>query len=307
MSSAILTVAIPVYNAMPYLPEAVESILKQSHNDFMLLLVNDGSTDGSAEFMDSIKDPRVSVIHNENKGLGATLNDIIGICSTDLLARMDADDVSCPERLSLQTDYMTKHPETVMLGTQVEFIAGTKTFAGPTTPTDHHGIQDLLLKRKAAICHASCIFRTSALHKIGGYKINRAGQDTDLFLRMCEAGQVANLDKILYRIRVHGNSTCFTDWDKINRGRAYAVNCAKLRAHGTQECEYDEFVKIWDQRGLIEKITDRIDGWSAVQYRNAMIDMGNSRQIQGMLRMLSAALCRPEAVIRRLSGRHSVK
>lgn len=307
MSTSILTVAIPVYNAMPYLPEAVESILKQSYSDFMLLLINDGSTDSSAEFINSIKDQRVTVIHNENKGLGATLNDIIGKCNTDLLARMDADDVSYPARLALQVDYMTKHPETVMLGTQVEFIAGAKTFAGPATPTDNDGIHDLLLKRKAAVCHASCIFKTAALKKIGGYKINRAGQDTDLFLRMCEAGQVANLDKILYKIRVHGDSTCFTDWDKINRGRAYAVNCAKHRANGKPECDYEEFIKIWDQRGMIEKMGDRIDGWSAVQYRNAMIDMGHSRQVRGMMRMLSAALCRPEAVIRRLSGRHGVK
>ena len=78
-----LTVGMPVYNAMPYLPEAVESILGQTLRDFRFLIVNDGSTDSSKEYLDSIDDPRVTVIHQENRGLGATLNRTLELCETE--------------------------------------------------------------------------------------------------------------------------------------------------------------------------------------------------------------------------------
>jgi len=112
-----LTVLLPVYNGMPYLPEAVDSVLAQTFADFRLLVLDDGSTDGTAAYLGGIDDPRVDVVHQENRGLGATLNRGIGLCETEYLARMDADDVACPDRLKLQVDYMERHPAVAMLGT----------------------------------------------------------------------------------------------------------------------------------------------------------------------------------------------
>jgi len=69
-----LTVTLPVYNAMPYLPAAVESILGQTYSDFEFLIIDDGSSDGSADYLRSLRDPRIKLLVRENRGLGTTLN-----------------------------------------------------------------------------------------------------------------------------------------------------------------------------------------------------------------------------------------
>ncbi len=71
-----LTVTLPVYNAMPYLPEAVESVLSQSYSDFEFLIVDDGSTDGSVDYLQSLRDRRIKLTVRENRGLGTTLNEL---------------------------------------------------------------------------------------------------------------------------------------------------------------------------------------------------------------------------------------
>ena len=123
-----LTVALPVYNGMPYLVPAVESILSQTLQDFRFLIIDDGSIDGSADYLDSLDDPRVTVIHQENRGLGATLNRAIELCDTEYLARMDADDVSHPDRLERQLLHMESHPDIGLLGSQIEFVVGERRF-----------------------------------------------------------------------------------------------------------------------------------------------------------------------------------
>ena len=95
-----ITVGIPVFNAMPYLPESLESILRQSYSDFEILVINDGSTDGGRDYLRSVRDPRLRVVDQENRGLAATRNRMLAEASTPWLARHDADDVAYPHRLA---------------------------------------------------------------------------------------------------------------------------------------------------------------------------------------------------------------
>ena len=96
----------PVHNAMPYLKEAVQSILAQTFPSFKFLIINDGSTDGSAAFLESLRDSRIQLIHQPNRGLGFTLNKGLEYCKTEFIARMDADDVSLPNRLAEQLTFL---------------------------------------------------------------------------------------------------------------------------------------------------------------------------------------------------------
>ena len=89
-----VTVGLNVYNAMPYLPEAVDSLLNQTLQDFQLIIVNDGSTDGSSDYLESLTDPRIQLIHQENGGCNVASNVVIKLCNTPYLARMDADDIA---------------------------------------------------------------------------------------------------------------------------------------------------------------------------------------------------------------------
>lgn len=297
-----LTVGLPVYGAMPYLPAAVESILAQTYSDFTLLIINDGSEDGSVDYLATLRDPRVKVVHQANRGLGATLNRAIEMCQTPYLARMDADDVSLPDRLARQMACLEQHPDVVMLGAQVIFFSGSRSFAGPSKPLEHTAIRRALLAGQAAVCHGSCVFSLAALRTAGGYHVDRLGEDIDLFLRMSEVGPVANLPEVLYRIRVHGASACSQSADQVQMWRSYAVQCARCRDAGLPEPTAEEFRAQWARRGLWRRVLDGVDVWSVRQYRQAMVDLGVGAALRGNARLAAAAVCRPAGTIRRLKA-----
>lgn len=117
-----VTVAIPFYNAERYLKAAIESVVNQTYKDWHLILIDDGSTDGSLaiarEFEKS--DRRIKVYSDgNNKNLGYRLNEISELVTTPFLARMDADDLMHPEKLQKQLDFLIAHPEVDVLGTNV--------------------------------------------------------------------------------------------------------------------------------------------------------------------------------------------
>ena len=298
-----VTVVLPVYNAMPYLPEAVESILGQTLKDSRFIIINDGSTDASPEYLDSIEDSRVTIIHQENQGVGAATNRSLEMCETEYCAKMDADDISLPKRLETQLQLMQDDKDLVLLSTQVAFISGKRLFQGPRKPLSNEMIRKSLMKGNAALCHGASIFRTAAARKLGGYRIRGAGLDTDFFLRMCDIGKVENLDEILYLIRVHAKSINYVARDKVTIARTYAIECAKCRQQGTAEPTFEEFRDTWKNRSILRKGIDKLDSWSAVVYRQALLDIGAERKVPGYFRLGCAAVCRPRGVARRILGR----
>jgi len=297
-----LTVGLPVYNAMPYLPEAVASILNQSFKDFKFIIVDDGSTDGSGAYLESLQDPRITVIHKANEGLGTTLNYIIDRVDTEYYARMDADDFSLPQRFRAQLTCLETHPEIVLLGTQVEFIVGKRTMCLSKTPTSHDQIVKMLLKGHPVLCHSSLMMRMDAVKKIRGYRIERAGEDFDFFLRMCEVGTIINLGEIYHRYRFHLNSIVTKRYEENIRGKAYAIACAKYRMAGFPEPSFREFEERWLKRSQWRKMIDRIDGWSTYQYRKSLLDIAEKKRIRGIIRLILAAACRPAGVLRQVTG-----
>lgn len=129
-----LTVILPVYNAMPHLPSAVESILRQSFTDFAFVIVNDGSTDESRQYLNSLQDSRIEVINQANGGQGAARNAALRRSHSEYVALMDADDISLPDRFRSQLEYLESHPGVVILGTQFEFLVGTVPQGAPAVP-----------------------------------------------------------------------------------------------------------------------------------------------------------------------------
>ena len=119
ISSPILTIALPVFNGGPALRLAVQSIRNQSFEDWELLIIDDGSTDGGTEFLRNQNDPRIKLFRDgHNKGLGARLNEAIQMARGGYFARMDQDDVSHPERFSRQIDFLQANLSVDLLGTR---------------------------------------------------------------------------------------------------------------------------------------------------------------------------------------------
>src|SRR5690606_5215313 len=114
-------------NAGPYLADAVESILNQSLQNFEFLIINDGSTDNSLEVREkyAARDKRIRLISRENKGFIKTLEEGFETITTEIVARMDSDDISTPDRLQKQYDFLQRTPDCSVVGCQVRLMSGT--------------------------------------------------------------------------------------------------------------------------------------------------------------------------------------
>ena len=138
-----ISVLLPVYNAERFIREAVDSVLFQSLGDFELLALDDGSTDGSLIILREYeaRDNRVRIITRENRGLVASLNDLIAAARGRYLARMDSDDISMPQRFERQVMFLESSPDHVAVGGWVIHIDENGLPIGPiTSPTLHFDI-----------------------------------------------------------------------------------------------------------------------------------------------------------------------
>lgn len=210
----LLSVVMPVYNGERYLSEAIESILAQTCRDFELIIVDDGSTDASASIMDHAAkmDTRIRIIRRPNTGIVGALNDGIAVAQSELVARMDADDIAHPERFAKQLAFLDANPDFIAVGTSAEIIdSGGATVDHLNVPLFHNEILAELLKGNGgALTHPTAIFRISALRKIGGYDSAFCkAEDLDLYLRLSHRGQLANIPFRGLRYRHHIKSTNF--------------------------------------------------------------------------------------------------
>ena len=109
----------PVYNGFPFLEQAIKSVLDQTLHAWQCVIVNDGSTDDTRAFLESIHDDRFLVVHQENAGIAAAVNRGLEHCCGRYVARLDADDIGLPTRLAEQQTFLDAHPEVALVGTQV--------------------------------------------------------------------------------------------------------------------------------------------------------------------------------------------
>lgn len=201
-----LTVAMSVYNNAPFLTPAIESILGQSFEDFEFLIVNDGSSDGSDAIIDSFaaRDSRIRPIHQANAGLVASLNRLIREARAPLIARMDGDDLSMPERFARQIAFLDANPDHGVVGTwtmNIDEQGHIAPSAGLDHPTDHEGFLDAL-DGKPLLCHPSAMMRTELVRAAGGYRAQYAHcEDYDLWLRLSETTRLCSLPERLLHYR----------------------------------------------------------------------------------------------------------
>ena len=199
-----ISVLLPTYNARAYVGKAIESILSQSDGDFELIIINDGSTDDTAQVLAQYSDPRMIVIHQNNLGLPKALNAGIARARGIYLARQDADDVSLPQRLAKQAAFLDQHPEYALVGSgsQIMVPDGSNPIATGRYhrhPTANGQLQVELLANNRFV-HSSVMIRKSCLKVTGLYSEDPEHfppEDYDLWLKMARHFCVANLPEVL--------------------------------------------------------------------------------------------------------------
>jgi glycosyltransferase involved in cell wall biosynthesis len=230
----------PVFNGGEMLQPAVQSILDQTFSDFELLIIDDGSTDGALDGLDSSLDPRLRVVHQTNIGLAGTLNRGLALAKGEFIARMDCDDVAHHDRLRQQTAYLREHPEVVMVGSQIERFVSGQVISTTKFPLDHENIRAALMRGVHAISHPSVCFRATAAKSVGGYWAHGVAEDWDFFLKLTEIGRVVNIDNALLRYRFHSGGINASSMTTVRRNIALAVANAYRRENGLAELTPDE-------------------------------------------------------------------
>lgn len=206
-----ITIAIPFYNAEKYLLDAIKSVFAQTYQDWELLLIDDGSTDGSLQIAQSIKDSRVRVISDgKNKKIAARLNEVTRLAKYDYIARMDADDLMDPKRLEIQLKYLQANPKIDLVSTGTYSILNDNTLIG-MRGQDFEGIPTIeeLIYRKVNILHASVLARKSWYLRNSYDETLPVAQDYDLWLNAAKKKDlyVKIIKEPLYIYREEGNVT----------------------------------------------------------------------------------------------------
>src|SRR5712691_7880065 len=167
-----VSVLLPVWNGEAFLEQAMESILRQTLSSFELIVIDDGSTDRTAAIAEKFAsgDSRVRVLGRLHEGFSGTLNAGIAAARGEYVARMDADDISLPERLQKQVAYLDAHPECVAIGAWIEVVNETGRHVGlKTFVTTHDEITAVLLRGVSPMAHPTVVARRDALRAVGGY------------------------------------------------------------------------------------------------------------------------------------------
>ena len=218
-----------VYNERPYLEKAVRSIVDQTFDDFEFIIVNDGSTDGSKAVLDWFgqNDDRIRLVHQENRGLIASLNRGLDMAQGEYIARMDGDDISHPERFERQVRFLEKNPEIGILGTQADKIdAEGKVLEDwkRYLPTDSDAVAWRLLFN-VCFCHPTVMMRRPVLENLGGYAEWATGaEDYELFSRAALETHLVNSPRMLLKHRRHDGAI------SVKKRERYTRKCARAAA-----------------------------------------------------------------------------
>ena len=213
-----------VHNGEKFLEKSILSILRQTYDDFEFIIVDDGSNDSTAAILNTFKDPRLTLLTNiKNIGLTRSLNKALARSRGTYIARMDADDISKPERLKSQLSYLEKNSALALVGCWGKLIDSKGKIIGEkTNPQSHNDIFNRIMFHNPFI-HPSVMFRKKIIKKLGMYDEKLDGaEDYDFFLRIAKSYEVQNIPKFLiyYRIVKEGVS-----WNKTKK-----VECSTLKA-----------------------------------------------------------------------------
>ena len=230
-----ISVLMPVYNAEKYLAEAIQSILDQSYRNFELLIIEDGSTDCSAKIAAEFErcDARIRLIRqSENQGLVTALNLGLDLAQGEYIARMDADDISLPERLEKQVEYMQAHPEIGVLGGKIQYMNEDGQLA--TIPLTFYGDINIRwnLLFTNPFSHPAVMMRKAIIERYRLRYDPRAThvEDYEFWGRFLLVAKGENFPDVLLHYRLHPGSVGDT-YGKTQNMLAAQISCEIIRKH----------------------------------------------------------------------------
>jgi len=258
MSAPAVSILTCVYNGAAYLQQALESVLDNGYDDFELIVVDDGSTDETAGIIRRYaeRDARIHPLFKENTGLTDSLNAGLEMAVGTYIARLDADDYMLAGRLRTQADYLDRHPEVALVGSDAIMIDEGRKEIGGTALGDlsHEQCAERLQTMEAFFAHSSWMVRRSVMQQLGGYNpFYRKTQDYELLLRLSRIGGIASIGRALIALRKQAGSVSYD-----SRFLQYKYALTALVSHRLESGEVLPLPK--DQQTLFELVERWVDG-----------------------------------------------
>ena len=281
-NTPLVSVLMPCYNNADYIGEAIESILCQSLQDFELIVLDDCSTDNSAEIISSFADERIVYHCNErNMGLANNLNIGLEIARGKYIVRMDGDDISLPDRLKTQIDFLETHPDIDLCSCGMEmFGKDNKVWI---RETDYEQVKITMLFY-SPILHASSVWRRSSFERHNLYY--RQGtfpaEDYDLWARAIFHCKLVNIPQVLYKYRIHGEQV--TKTDSRSSLREHRIRTEYLRRALPSLSDDDVYAIIQSMEKKKSSLRDMNNAFRRMLYSNRQTNFFNHKYLKHRLK-----------------------
>jgi GT2 family glycosyltransferase len=294
---------------MPAIVETVKSMQAQTESNFRALIVSDRSSDGTEDFLRHLHDDRFTVIHGTNSGLVDALNFGAERVKTKYIARLDADDISLPQRLEKQLQFLEKNHQVAAIGSRMGYIYGKSrhfrigigryaiqpSYAPPMKqPPFWDPARD-----GQTIPHPSVTMRTDAFRSVGGYRLLAMAEDVDLWLRLSYAGHMlACLDEVLTLYRISSASVSSRSFYKLVQTTSYVYHCHECRVEKKPEPTFESYTS---SNPLSS--SELRDAKSRFRLRLAMGTLLSGRIIQGLAQLLGIMVTNPHMILGKIRER----
>lgn len=244
-----INVIMGIYNCADTLKESFECLLRQTYNDWLLIMCDDGSTDGTYDLAENLQKEypnKIILIKNEtNRGLNYTLNRCLSIANSEYIARMDGDDLCSPERFEIEVSLLESNKDIAFVSTAIEHFDNSGTWGYVSHP-EYPRLKDFV--HGTPFCHASCMIRKDAFDAVDGYtedkKLLRV-EDYHLWIKLYKKGYIGhNIDNPLYQMRDDRNAIA-------RRKFKYRINEAYVRTLAVKELKLPFYCYIYSLRPIL--------------------------------------------------------
>lgn len=258
----VVSALMPTYQMADVIGEAIVAILEQTMSDWELIIVDDGSTDGTADVVEQFSDRRIKYVWQANGGRGAARNAALEQSRGRYLAICDADDISLPERFELQSSYLDAHGEVAAVGGGIlhfDDLRPPRHLA--EYPVSWGDIKAKFDKGVMGIPHCAAMMRAGVVQQLGGYSVQcRRAQDLELCLRMYRRGYMANLPQTLVLYRNSPQSLGLRGWTRLHLYHEYARYRSRVLELGQQPADFRDWR--FTPRGLVKVYTWHLARWT---------------------------------------------
>lgn len=281
---------------MPWLPEAIDSLLAQTTPGFEILVVAGASNDGSPAYLRSLQDPRLRIIEQKTSGLTAALNQLIEHTRTPWLARMDADDVSYPARIATLRAAIEAHPDAGLIYSLAAYHPRDRCaghFRCSRGSTDE--LRSLVNRGYLlSFCHSTVLLNVEKVRAVGGYRPDIRAEDADLWWRMAQRFEIHCIPEVLVGFRQHADSLSAEDTAKQELAGLYVQYLLLSELWGLKPLPWPEVEASLAEllRPAAVKAKERL--------RQFNMHLAHGQNARGLMELARAVGASPGYVLRRI-------